>query len=464
MAIAENYEDVLKGKYPAKAHAKKVAEWIIEKGGDKNGTIYLEAQKLKLNEDNDGEAPFRQRRYFFYLSGCELPDSYLVYEIATDKLTLFIPPVEPDEVIWSGLPMSPEEAKAKYDIDECLTTKDVNSHLASQSESAQSTIYAIPEQVSDHVTFISYKEKEFKQLKTAIEYCRVTKSDYEIALIRKANVISTAAHEAVMKAASKAQNECELEAVFLKACVERNAKNQAYHSIVAAGEHAATLHYVNNAAPISDQNLLLLDAGCEVDCYASDITRTFPVKGKFTTESLAIYKIVLDMQHQCINALKAGVVWDHVHELAHKIAIKGLLDLGILKGDADELFNKRISVAFFPHGLGHYLGMDTHDSGGDPNYADKDVMFRYLRKRGTLPERSVITVEPGIYFCKFIIEPYLKDEEKKKYIDESVLEKYWSVGGVRIEDNVLVTKDGHENLTPTVKEIDDVTQLIVSGR
>ena len=329
--------------------------------------------------------------------------------------------------------MSPEEAKAKYDIDQCLTTKDVNAHLTSTSESAQSTIYAIPEQVSDHVTFISYKEKEFKLLKTAIEYCRVTKSDYEIALIRKANIISTAAHEAVMKAASTAKNECELEAVFLKACVERNAKNQAYHSIVAAGEHAATLHYVHNAAPISDQNLLLLDAGCEVDCYASDITRTFPLKGKFTTESLAIYKIVLDMQHQCINALKDGVVWDSIHELAHKIAIKGLLELGILKGDAEEIFTKRISVAFFPHGLGHYLGMDTHDTGGNANYADKDVMFRYLRTRGALPERSVITVEPGVYFCRFIIEPYLKDEEKKKYIDESVLEKYWSVGGVRIE-------------------------------
>jgi Xaa-Pro dipeptidase len=336
-------------------------------------------------------------------------------------------------VIWSGLPMSTDEARSKYDIDDCKTTKDINGHLTSQSESAQSTIYAIPEQVSDQITFISYKEKEFKQLKPAIEYCRVTKSDYEIALIRKANVISTAAHEAVMKAASEATNECELEAVFLKACVERNAKNQAYHSIVAAGEHAATLHYVHNAAPISNQNLLLLDAGCEIDCYASDITRTFPLKGTFTDESLAIYKIVLDMQHQCINALKAGVVWDGIHELAHKIAIKGLLDLGILKGDAKELFDKRISVAFFPHGLGHYLGMDTHDTGGNANYQDKDVMFRYLRVRGALPERSVITVEPGVYFCRFIIEPYLKDEEKKKYIDEKVLEKYWSVGGVRIE-------------------------------
>ncbi|OAL03484.1 putative Xaa-Pro aminopeptidase [Phaeosphaeriaceae sp. SRC1lsM3a] len=463
MAIAENYDEVLKGKYPAKDHARKVAKWIIEKGGDKNGTIYLEAQKQKLNEDNDGEAPFRQRRYFFYLSGCELPDSYLVYEFASDKLTLFIPPVHPDEVIWSGLPMSPEEAKAKYDIDDCKTTDEVNPHLASSSESAQSTIYAIPEQVSDETTFLSYKDKELSQLKTAIEYCRVTKSDYEIALIRKANVISTNAHVSVMKAAAKAKNECELEAVFLKSCVERNAKNQAYHSIVAAGENGATLHYVNNAAPIMEQNLLLLDAGCEVDCYASDITRTFPIKGTFTEESLAIYKIVLDMQKQCINALKAGVLWDSIHELAHKIAIKGLLDLGVLKGDAEQIFKARTSVAFFPHGLGHYLGMDTHDTGGNANYADKDSMFRYLRVRGTLPARSVITVEPGIYFCRFIIQPYLKNEEQKQYIDEKVLEKYWSVGGVRIEDNILITEGGVENLTPTPKEIDEITKLVKSG-
>ena len=375
----------------------------------------------------------RQRRYFFYLSGCELPDSYLTYEIASKKLTLFIPPVEPDEVIWSGLPMTTKEAEAKYDIDECRTTKEVNSHLASTSESRQSTIYAIPEQVSDHITFLSYKDKELSQLKPAIEYCRVTKSDYEIALIRKANVISTAGHLAVMKAAARAKNECELEAIFLKSCVERNAKHQAYHSIVAAGENGATLHYVSNAASISNQNLLLLDAGCEVDCYASDITRTFPLKGSFTEESLAIYKIVLEMQHKCIDALKAGVIWDSIHELAHKIAIEGLLKLGILKGDAETIFKARTSVAFFPHGLGHYLGMDTHDTGGNANYADKDVMFRYLRVRGTLPERSVITVEPGIYFCRFIIEPYLKDAEQSQFIDEKVLEKYWSVGGVRIE-------------------------------
>jgi Xaa-Pro dipeptidase len=236
-----------------------------------------------------------------------------------------------------------------------------------------------------------------------------------------------------MKQVSKVSNEAELEGVFLKSCVERNAKEQSYHSIVAAGENAATLHYVKNDSPTTGKDLLLLDAGCEVDCYCADITRTFPISGEFTKESRAIYDIVLSMQKQCTDALKAGVKWDDVHLLAHKIAIDGLLSLGIFKGPAEEILEKRTSTAFFPHGLGHYLGMDTHDTGGNPNYADKDPMFRYLRVRGTLPAGSVITVEPGIYFCKFIIEPYLKDAEQSKYIDEKVLEKYWSVGGVRIE-------------------------------
>ena len=125
-------------------------------------------------------------------------------------------------------------------------------------------------------------------------------------------------------------------------------------------------------------------------------TRTFPISGKFSTESRAIYDIVLKMQLECIAALKEGVLWDDVHLLAHKIAIDGLLELGILKGDKEEILKNRTSVAFFPHGLGHYLGMDTHDTGGNANYADKDSMFRYLRVRGTLPAGSVITVEPGV--------------------------------------------------------------------
>ena len=265
-----------------------------------------------------------------------------------------------------------------------------------------------------------------------------------------------------MKAARHATNERELEALFLKTCMERGCREQAYHSIVASGTAAATLHYVKNSAPLEGKLNILLDAGAEADCYASDITRTFPINGKFSPESREIYDIVLRMQLECIDKLKAGILWDDVHAHAHRVAIDGLLKLGILKGDAEEMFQKRTSVAFFPHGLGHYLGMDTHDTGGNANYSDTDSMFRYLRVRGMVPAGCVITVEPGIYFCRYIIEPYLKDEEQSKFIDESVLNKYWDVGGVRIEDNILVLANGHRNLTTVPKTVDEMEKVIVS--
>jgi Xaa-Pro dipeptidase len=375
-----------------------------------------------------------------------------------DTLSLFIPPIDPDHVVWSGLPLSPEEAKAKYDIDECQTSDHVNAFLASTT--APSTVYAIPHQVAEHITFLNFQYKNFDLLKPAVEITRVVKDDYELALIKRANQVSTAAHVAVMRAVKQASNEQELEGLFLKTCFEGGCRNQAYSSIVASGTAAATLHYVKNNAPLAGKLNLLLDAGAEDHCYASDITRTFPINGKFTTESRAIYDIVLQMQNECIDMLREGVLWDDVHSHAHKVAIAGLLKLGILKGDADAIFRDRTSTAFFPHGLGHYLGMDTHDTGGNPNYADKDSLFRYLRVRGKLPAGSVITVEPGIYFCRFIIEPFLDKEPHSKYIDSAVLDKYWEVGGVRIEDNVVITADGHLNLTPTPKSVEEMEKLI----
>lgn len=386
-----------------------------------------------MNEDNDQEMHFRQRRYFYYLSGCELPDSYLTYDMSRQELTLFIPPVDPDEVVWSGLPLMPEEAMKKYDVDQVLPSNQVNAFLADSSALSQSTIYAIPHQIADHITFLSFNDKELSLLKTAIEVRRAVKDIYELALLQQANNISSTAHVAVMKAAKYAKNEQELEAIFVKFCMERGLHEQAYHSIIASGTAAATLHYVRNNEPLEGKLNLLIDAGAEKDCYAADITRTFPINGKFSPESRAIYEIVLRMQTECMSMLREGVIWDTVHEHAHKVAIAGLLQLGILQGDPEEIFKRRTSVAFLPHGLGHYLGMDTHDTGGNPNYQDPDPMFRYLRVRGPLPAGCVITVEPGIYFCKFIIEPYLKSPEHSRFINANVLEKYWEVGGVRIE-------------------------------
>ncbi|KAL9948163.1 hypothetical protein D7B24_005521 [Verticillium nonalfalfae] len=458
-----DYETILKGKYPAKDHAKRVADHIRSKVPGANGILYLEGRHTKLEEDSDHPEPFRQRRYFFYLTGCILADCHYIFDLKTLESTLFIPPVDPEDVIWSGMPMTAEEAKEKYDIDNVLYTNDVNAELARLGKGSGSTAFAIANQVLDTVSFIEFEDKNFDVLKGAIEECRVVKDDYEVALTRKANAISTTAHHAVMKAVNTAKNEQELEAIFLERCFAHGAKNQAYHAIHAAGRAAATLHYVHNSAPLEGKLNVLLDGGAEWDCYASDITRTFPISGKFSKESRAIYDIVLKMQLESIKVLKEGILWDDVHELAHKIAIEGLLDLGILKGEADEILKARTSVAFFPHGLGHYLGMDTHDVGGTPNYADSDPMFRYLRKRGTLPAGSLVTVEPGIYFCSFIIEPYLKDPTHSKYIDTDVLDKYWDVGGVRIEDNLLITKTGSENLTPTIKEPEEIEKFVGSS-
>jgi Xaa-Pro dipeptidase len=287
-----DYEAILKGKYPAKAHAKKVVEWMKKKDPKVNGVLYLEGQKTSMIEDNDSEAhfrypsisnpatpanAFRQRRYFYYLTGCPLPDCYFTYDLSTEISTLFIPPIEPDSVIWSGLPVSTSEALDLYDIDHVFTSDKLPPFLA-QNKYTSSTVHAITSQVSPHISFVQFGATSFEYLKEAIEECRVIKDDFEIALTKKANSISTIAHTAVLKAAKKATNERELEGLFLEKCISNGAKEQAYHSIVASGTSAATLHYVKNYEPLAGKLNILLDAGAEYDCYASDVVspRPFP--------------------------------------------------------------------------------------------------------------------------------------------------------------------------------------------
>lgn len=446
-----NIEVILQGKYPAKAHCRKVASYLTDQGLPRDAVIYLEAQKTRMVEDDDQAMHFRQRRAFFYCSGCKLPDAYLVYNIPQDILTLFIPPLDPENVMWMGLPESKEEAFAKYDVDEVKYTNEVNAALAAYGPSNSTAVYAIPEQVSENITFLPFASTIFDQLRTAIDECRVTKDAYEVALLRKANQISTRGHIAAQKVARQAQNEEELYGAFIGTCIANGAHEQAYHSICASGTACATLHYIRNDQPLRSKLNILLDAGAEFDCYCADITRTFPLSGAFTPESQIIYDIVKEMQDGAFKMLHANVQWEDVHAETHRIAIRGLKQAGILIGDEKELFNSRVSCAFYPHGLGHYLGLDTHDTGGHANYEDPDLMFKYLRVRGKVPENAVITVEPGVYFCRFLIEPILNDETMRRFVNETTLNRFWEVGGVRIEDDVLITKDGYDNLTDTPK-------------
>lgn len=269
-------DKILAGKYPAKAHAARVADYIRSKT-DATGILYLEGAASGLLEDCDEPVPFRQRRAFMYLTGMDdVADSYLVHDMASNYTTLFIPPIDPEEVIWSGLPLSTDDALARYDVDAVLPSTELNATLArlgaAQKDTKKNTVFAIADRVAPHVSFLEFDDKNFSLLGEAVDECRVVKDEYEIALIRKANMVSEAAHQKVMQAVRTATNEYELEGLFLGECYKKGAKFQAYPSIVASGRSAATLHYVHNDKEMpGGKDLLLLDAGCEWKLYASDI-------------------------------------------------------------------------------------------------------------------------------------------------------------------------------------------------
>ncbi|ORY95773.1 peptidase M24, structural domain-containing protein [Syncephalastrum racemosum] len=421
----------------------------------KEGLIYLNGQVLHERDDTDVELPFRQESTFFYLTGVSEPDFHVIVDIATQRIELYAPALDPDAVVWMGLPDSIETMKSKYDVDEVLYVTDMAARL-----SAASVVYTPPIAKKDGLTAQWADEKLNKALYAAICEARAVKADWEVDLIRMANKISSDAHVKVMQ--MSASNEADMHAVFLYESARHGAFFQSYQPIFGAGKNAATLHYNRNNAPLNNPNdVVLVDAGAEFNCYASDITRTFPVGAKFTPEAAAIYSIVLDMQNACFAKCKAGTPWEVVHETALQVAADGLLKLGILKGDKQELLDNGVVAAFFPHGVGHMLGLDVHDVGGYPEGVAKIDRpgYRYLRMRRTLAAGNVVTVEPGIYFCDFIIDPVLKAVETSKCIDVDMLNKYKSVGGVRIEDNILITEDGYTNLTTAPKEIDQIEAL-----
>ena len=403
-------------------------------------------------------ADCRQRRSFFYLTGCDLPDCYFAYDVLADKSVLWIPPVDPEYVMWAGMPLLPREALERYDVDEVLTSDELQSgdSIVTMLDQQQTIVMVLKDR-ADLTLFQAARVKRynpvmnFQHLKTAIEECRVVKDEYEIGLIRHANVVSSYAHERVLASVSRAKNERELNAVFVMHCHANGCKEQAYGCICASGTNASSLHYVHNETPLDGQLNLLLDAGCEYNCYCADITRTFPLTsdGKFTHESRQIYELVLRMQTQCMDMIKAGVLWEDVHMRAHTVAAEGLRELGILQKNltTEQILQSRVTCRFLPHGLGHYLGMDTHDTGGRANYEDENEFFRYLRVRGKLPAGAVITNEPGIYFRRYPFEQELQDGKWRGFVDEEVLAKYWQVGGIRIEDDILVNEGNCENLT-----------------
>ncbi|KAI9852490.1 MAG: karyopherin beta [Thelocarpon superellum] len=466
-------------KYPAKQHAGSVARYL----GASRGLVYLRGDWISNYRDSDRPRPFRQRRYFFYMTGVDEPGCHLTYDLRTQHLQLYIPPVTPDTVIWNGPMLSLDEARRRYDVDDvspvqCLRN-DVQAWLHHNREASLYVLH--PDQSPPMFEFggrgtaLASQRVDSKQLQAAMDKARVRKSPHEIQLIRRANEITAAAHRAVLGAVGRMKNEMEIQAAFVDACISRGAKHQAYEVIAASGENASTLHYVKNDEPLRGRRLVCLDAGCEWNCYASDVTRTFPLRG-WSTEAKAIYTIVDEMQRSCVERVKPGVRLLDLHVMAHKIAIAGLLRLGLLhNGTAEEILEARTSMFFYPHGLSHHLGLECHDVYTSELLGRKEVEQCPVGPTSdqhsplawdpqVLEESMVITVEPGIYFSRYAYEHvYAQSSTHTKYINRDVLEQYWAVGGVRIEDDILVTHDGYENLT-TAPKGSEMTDLIEEGR
>ncbi|CAO3587339.1 unnamed protein product [Absidia cylindrospora] len=429
------------------------------------GVIYLNGSVMQERDNTDVELPFRQESNFYYVTGVNEPDFHVVIDIASGKTILIAPNVVPDHVMWMGLPDSLEVLQAKYNVDQVIYADQLNTLIA-----AASKVYTLP--ITKNAAIEQSSENkladtaEQQTLETAFIDARLIKADWEVEIMRKANKISSDAHVKLWQAVHPGCTEAQLHALFLYESARHGAFFQSYFPIVGAGMNAATLHYNKNNAVMNNPNdVVLVDAGAEYELYASDITRVFPVNGKFSPEARVIYSIVLEMQKACIDMCKAGVAWEYIHTTATEVGCDGLLKAGILVGDKKEILDKSVMAAFFPHGIGHSIGMDVHDVGGYPRGVERinKPGICNLRMRRTLAPGYAVTVEPGIYFFGYLIDPVLNHPDTGKYINVEVLNKYRSVGGVRIEDNLIITQDTPINLTTVPKEIDEIEALMAAN-
>ncbi|KAJ0416057.1 peptidase M24, structural domain-containing protein [Aspergillus carlsbadensis] len=442
-------------KYPAKLHARRVAAKL----GASNGLIYLAGKATRNWGDSDQQRPFRQRRYFYYVSGVDEADCHLTYDIRSDVLILYVPKISLREAIYMGPTLSVDEAQQRYDIDCARYYDTIQRDLAEWIDryNKDAPIYILHDTQAPDIPLDDLRLDE-TSLMPAMDAAREVKDEYEIRMIREANKISGLAHRKVLENIHRMSNEGEIEGLFLDVCVSHGAKNQAYGIIAGSGPNAAVLHYMKNNEPLRGRQLVCIDAGAEWNCYASDVTRTIPLGRDWPSEhAKSIYAIVEEMQEECIKRVRQGLRYRELNELAHVIAIKGLQRLDILNdGSVDEIRQSGASAVFFPHGLGHHVGLEVHDVSAQPITASDQADARRYREfvptmsTPLLQEGMVITIEPGIYFNKLALEN-ARTLSLSKYINFDKAEQYLPVGGVRIEDDLLVTRTGYENLTTAPK-------------
>ena len=408
----------------------------------------------------DYEFPFRQESNFWYLTGVNEPDYHLILDLKTQKYHLFAPKRDSLFAVWHGRIRSPEETKTEYEPDHLHFDSELPKMF---KELKPDIVYCLDEEQAEYLEGLDRSLKiDAESLSEAIAYCRCIKTEWELDQLREASRINSLAHVEVLKALKPGMYEYELKALFDYHQVRLGLQQDAYNGIHASGPNSAILHYTDNDRKMNSGELFLIDAGFELYGYSSDFTRTYPVNGKFTGDQAAIYQTVLNAQKSVIEAIKPGVKMEDLHMLAAHIVVTGLKDIGLLKGSVDDLMENDIFALFFPHGLGHFLGLDTHDVGGFPKGVERFERpgLRFLRARRELLAGMVITVEPGIYFIPALLKPALEDGEKSAFLNAVNIEKLYDFGGVRIEDNLIITENGIENLTDVPKEIKEIEDIM----
>ena len=393
---------------------------------------------------NDVEYAYRQDSDFFYLTGFNEAEAVAVLAPHHEehKFVLFVQPKDLEQETWHGYRAGVEGAKELYGADEAFPIAELAEKLPKYLEKADRIYYHFGRDRTFDQTVLNHWQRLMATYPkrgtgpTAVEDSniilhpmRLVKSETELALMRKAANISVAAHNRAQEFAKPGRYEYEIQAE-IEHTFGLNGCTPAYPSIVASGYNSCVLHYIENNRQIQENDLLLIDAGCACDYYNADITRTFPVSGKFTTEQQIIYDLVLQAQLQAISQVYPGNPYSKIHETAVRVLVEGLMDLKLLVGDIEEIIKEEKYKPFYMHRTGHWLGLDVHDVG----------VYQYGENPQVLQPGQVLTVEPGIY-----ISPYIKPVEGQPEVPEK-----WRGIGVRIEDDVLVTLEGHEVLTAGV--------------
>ena len=402
----------------------------------KNSAVVIAGAAIQYRNADSSHA-FRQDSNFWYLTGFNEPESTLVLLINESKdvqSIVFVPKKDALKEIWDGYRAGPNGAVKDHGFDLAFDNTEIDKRLPDLLAGYNQVFYPVGKSqkldadVIDWIKTARSKDRHSSPIDIAdasskIGNERLIKDKDEIEIMKKACQISAEAHVEAMKFVKPGMNEQELEAFYQYQFSKRGGRFAAYTPIVAGGENACVLHYVENSKALKDGDLVLVDAGCEFELYASDITRTYPINGKFSAAQLAIYEVVLEAQQKSIEAVKVNNNVMDSQIISEKVITQGLIDLGILNGSMEELHETGAFKDFYMHKIGHWLGIDVHDAG---DYTEDGEYMKF--KPG-----MVTTVEPGIYISS---TANVKDQ--------------WKGIGIRIEDNILVTAKGNQNLTDIV--------------